>query len=518
MTLLTRREFLKVLGAGSLIAAVPGSIILSSAEGNASSIFSTDLTELALNTVRKLGAEYADIRVCDYAWQWIHLSDRQIQELEDNRDSGFGIRVLVNGSWGFAASYRYSEDSVINMAKRAVALAKQAARIQEKPVRLAPVDVYNDKYQSTYNEDPVDVPFSQKMELLYTINDRLLSKTDIVKADSFLFLAREDKLFCSTIGSRIQQRIVRTYGEYSATAQAKGDFQSRKFIIPPRTYGYEHVKQMKPLEHIDRIASEAVEKVNAEPCPKQVKRDLVIMPSNLWLTIHESVGHPTELDRVLGWEANYAGTSFATTDKLGKLRYAADKVNFKADRTIPGGMATCGYDDEGVKTSDWYIVRNGLLINYQTSRETAAILGQKKSNGCTQADSWSHIPIIRIPNLSLEADQSGPTLEELIADTKEGILIDGDGSYSIDQQRRNFQFGGDAFWEIKNGKKTRMLKKVIYQSYTTDFWNSVDAICGPKYFELYGTPNCGKGQPGQQGQMGHGAAPVRVKSVLVGVA
>ncbi|MBN2381753.1 TldD/PmbA family protein [bacterium] len=519
MTLVSRRLFLKNLGVGSLVTVVPGNFLLQSVKATQDlSDCASDLPDLAIQTARSAGAEYADIRVCHYAWQYISLRDRVIEWLDDAQDSGFGVRVLVNGVWGFAAGYAYSAPEVNRLTLRAVAIAKQAAHTNQTPVRLVSVPVYQASYQTPYQIDPVDVPFSTKMDLLFSLNDTLLSKKGIVRANSFLYLAREDKLFCSSEGSRIQQRIVRSNGGFTATVASGDDFETRSFILPPRTSGWEHVQNAVMLDQIDRVAEEAQEKIKAEKCPQQVRRDLITMPSHLWLTIHESVGHPTELDRVLGWEANFAGTSFATPDQLNRLQYGSKLVNFRADRTDPGGMATCGYDDEGVKTMSWLIVQQGRLVNYQTSRETAAILGQSASNACMFADSWVHPPIIRIPNLSLMPDPNGPSLDELIADTKNGILIDGNGSYSIDQQRRNFQFGGDAFWEIKNGHRTKMLRQVTYQSYTTEFWNSVDAICNPAFFQLYGTSDCGKGQPYQTGQMSHGAAPTRIKNILVGVA
>jgi len=388
MTLVNRREFLKRLGAGSAIAVLPGYVSLGRVSVALGSPLPADLADAGLSLARKAGAEYADIRICSYVYQWIHLRDRKIHEMEDTSDKGFSVRVLVNGAWGFAASNVMTEEKMTTVVGRAVQLGRQAARLQVEPAKLVQVPSYQDTFETSYVEDPMEVPTAEKVNLLYTLCDRLLAYKGIVSAESMLYIAREDKHFFSTVGSRIKQRIVRAWCEYKATASSEDDHESRKFTAPPRTAGYEHIRQAGLLENVERIASEAVEKVNAEACPSNVKRDLVILPSNLWLTIHESVGHPTELDRVLGWEANYAGTSFATLDKLGSLKYGAPHVNFKADRTRPGGMSTCGYDDEGVKTTQWFIVKDGILVDYQTNRETAS-LGSDSGRPDSRHEEWN---------------------------------------------------------------------------------------------------------------------------------
>jgi TldD protein len=312
---------------------------------------------------------------------------------------------------------------------------------------------------------------------------------------------------------------VRSEPFYRAFATAGGDTQSRGFENYPLNIGFEHILECGYVENAERVAREAVEKVNAAESPTGVNRDLILTPSHLWLTIHESIGHPTELDRVLGYEANYAGTSFATPDNLHTLQYGSRIVNFVADRTTPHARSTVGYDDEGVKTRKWDIIRDGILVGYATNRETAPQLDLEHSTGCAHADSWRRVPIIRIPNINLQpAGVHEPTLEDLIVDTKDGILIDGSGSFSIDQQRRNFQFGGDAFWEIKNGKRSRMLKNVNYHAMTTDFWGACDAIGCNDEFRLYGTRHCGKGEPGQSGQMSTGAPPARFRNIEIGAA
>jgi TldD protein len=303
-------------------------------------------------------------------------------------------------------------------------------------------------------------------------------------------------------------------------AIANGDAQTRNYERPPLNMGYEQVNPDDLFSQVNRVAEEAIEKVHAEPAPARDRANLILKPSNLYLTIHESVGHPTELDRVFGYEANFAGTSFATTDKLGELQYAAPWINFIADRTQPGGRSTVAYDDEGVKAQSWYVVKDGILVDYLSDRETAHRLGRTASNGSSFADSWSSVPMVRIPNLGLEPGEAGgshtASLEEMIADTKDGILIDGVGSFSIDQQRRNFQFGGDAFWRVKNGKIAGMVKDLTYHSMTTDFWQQVDALGGAEEWQQYGTNMCGKGEPIQIAQMTHGCVPVRVRDIQIG--
>ncbi|MEK0188602.1 TldD/PmbA family protein, partial [Microcoleus anatoxicus] len=307
---------------------------------------------------------------------------------------------------------------------------------------------------------------------------------------------------------------------FGCTAIAGGDAQSREYERPPLNLGYEHINPTDLLSQVNRVAAEAIEKVAAPKMPAGICKSLILKPTNLFLTIHESVGHPTELDRVYGYESNFAGTSFATTDKLNKLQYGAPWVNFKCDRTQPAGRGTMGYDDEGVKSQDWYVVKDGILVDYLTDRETAYRLGRASSNGSACADSWSSVPMVRIPNLGLEPGPDGgshtATLDEMIADTEDGILIDGVGSFSIDQQRRNFQFGGDAFWKVENGKVVGMLKDVTYHSMSTDFWNQIDAI-GPASERVQcGTNMCGKGEPMQVAQMTHACVPVRVKNIQIG--
>jgi TldD protein len=485
-------------------------------------ITTTDLATLAIDAIARAGCEYGDVRFCTYRNQNLFARDRSLSQLSDNVSSGFGVRVLLDGAWGFAASPYKTPAEVERIVALAVEIAKGSRLSQQTRVQLAPVKAYRDTYITPIEIDPFTVPITEKAELLLRLNEQLLTYSEhgIKKAYSFLRFAREDKTFASTEGSLIEQTIYRSYPGFGCTAIANGDAQERNYERPPLNIGYEHINPTDLLSQVERVAEEALEKVYAPKGPSGIRTTLILKPTNLWLTIHESVGHPTELDRVYGYESNFAGTSFATTDKLGKLQYAAPWVNFRADRTQPGGRGTMGYDDEGVPAQNWPIVKDGLLVDYLTDRETAYRLGRPGSNGSAYADSWSSLPMVRIPNLGLEPGPDGgsntATLKEMIADTEDGILIDGVGSFSIDQQRRNFQFGGDAFWKVEKGKVVGMLKDVTYHAMTTDFWNSVDAIGPASEWQQCGTNICGKGEPMQLAQMSHACVPVRVRDIQIG--
>ena len=481
-----------------------------------------ELANLAVTLIHQAGCEYGDIRLCNYRNQRLSARDRSLKNLADNDSSGFGVRVLLDGAWGFAASHRKTAEEVTRIVNLAVDIAKGSRLSQQEPVRLVPVAAYQDQYITPITIDPFTISIGEKAELLLEINDRLLSYGDqgIKKASSFLSFTKEDKVFASTEGSLIEQTIYRSYAGFGCTAIANGDAQERSYERPPLNIGYEHIDRDVLLGNVERVATEAIAKVQAPKWELDTKTTLILKPTNLFLTIHESVGHPTELDRVYGYESNFAGTSFATTDKWQKLQYAAPWVNFVADRTQANGRSTLAYDDEGVPAQKWYVVKDGILNDYLTDRETAYRLGRSSSNGSAYADSWSSVPMVRIPNLGLEPGKPGgsntATLDEMIADTEEGILIDGIGSYSIDQQRRNFQFGGDAFWKVEKGKIVGMVKNVTYHSMTTDFWNRVDAIGSEAELMQCGTDMCGKGEPMQVAQMTHACVPVRVKDIHVG--
>jgi len=481
-----------------------------------------DLVAQAIAQIRRAGCEYGDIRVGHYRHQSLAAHDRSLGHLADYESCGFGVRVLWEGAWGFAASPRRTLAEVDRVVALAIAIAQGSRLSQQKRVQLAPVAAYQDDYTTPIVQDPFQVPVAAKADLLLTLTDRLLRHGDrgLKKADAALRFTRAEQWFASTEGSQIHQVLYRSHAEFRATAIANGDAQSRSYERPPLNRGYEHIDAADLLAQVDRVAEEAIAKVHASTGPQGERLTLILKPSHLYLTIHESVGHPTELDRVYGYEANFAGTSFATPDLLGRLQYAAPWVNFRADRTQPGGRSTMAYDDEGVPAQDWYVVKDGVLVDYLSDRETAHRLGRGGSRGCAYADSWASVPMVRIPNLGLEPGPVGgprtATLAEMIADTENGILIDGIGSFSIDQQRRNFQFGGDAFWKIEQGRCVGMLKDVTYHAATTDFWNAVDAIGPASEWEQQGTSFCGKGEPLQMAQMTHACVPVRVREIQVG--
>jgi TldD protein len=474
------------------------------------------LADEALNAAKMSGASYADIRINRYRNQSISTREQRVMNVSNNEDFGFGVRVLVDGTWGFAASNSVTKDDVARIAKEATKIAKANKSLQKEPVQLAPVPAYQNIWKTPIKINPFDIPISDKVALLLTINEEALKVQGASFCSSFMQIAMENKFFASTDGSYIEQELYRMWPAFTVTSVNKetGKFESRNSYTEPIGKGYECVDEKFLLDDARVAAEEAVMKHSAKSV-EPGKRDLILHPTNLWLTIHESVGHPTELDRALGYEANYAGTSFLTLDKLGKLKFGSDIVNLVADKTQKDALATCGYDDDGVKTKEWYLVKDGIFVDYQTIREQAHILGKKESDGCCYADSWSSIPFQRMPNVNLQPGKKKLLLNDLIADTEDAIMVKGRGSYSIDQQRYNFQFGGQAFWEIKNGKVTQMLKDVAYQSKTTEFWNSCDAICSEEEYYLGGSFSDGKGEPGQSNSVSHGCCPARFRQVNI---
>lgn len=510
-----RRDFLK-------ISALSGTALLLSdalRAGIPSPPADADLKKLAaaaLQTARSKRVQYADVRIARYRTQSIKTREDRVLRISDTESYGFGVRVLVDGTWGFASSNRVTEREVGNITLVAIAIAKANKRLQKEPVQLAPVEAYTDVWRTPMEKNPFEVPINEKVEFLLSLNREALKTRGVSYCHSSVFLASEHKYFASTEGSSIAQEIVRVHPVAVVTSidKATGRFETRRTYAAPMSAGYEYIENYPWLDEIRQAAEDAVGKHSAKSVePGQY--DLILHPTHLWLTIHESVGHPTELDRVLGYEANYAGTSFLTLDKWKTLKFGSDIVNFVADKTYPGGLATCGYDDDGVKTKQWYIVRDGLLVDYQTTREQAHILGKTESDGCSYADHWSSVPIQRMPNISLQPGKTKRSVNDLIADTERGILIKGDASFSIDHQRHNFQFSGQTAWEIQNGKITGMLRDVAYQANTVEFWNSCDAICSEEEFWLGGAMNDGKGQPGQSNGVSHGCSPARFRHVNV---
>jgi TldD protein len=385
-------------------------------------------------------------------------------------------------------------------------------------VTLAPVPAFQQYWSTPVTKDPSKISESEREALVQKVVDTVVKTKEVTNVNASVNLEHEWKYFASSEGSYIEQEIWTTMPSFTVTARKDGETRSRTFTGVPRTGGWEVAEAAGMVENAERIATEAVEYCTAKPVEMGVK-DLILTPSHAMLTIHEIVGHATELDRILGYEANYAGTSFVKLSDLGKLKYGSKLFNVTADRTIPGGIGTVGFDDDGVKTQEWPIVRDGILVGLQTNREMAHFIGEKESRGCTQANSWRDYPFLRMPNVHVDAGPPGsPTPEEMIADTKDGVLIDGRGSYSIDQQRYNGQFGGNAFWEIKNGKKTRMVTNVTYNAITTDFWGNLDAVSGKDSWQMFGTGGDAKGQPTQTNSISHGSPWLRIRKILVGAA
>ncbi|HEV8385091.1 MAG TPA: TldD/PmbA family protein [Candidatus Acidoferrales bacterium] len=515
----TRRDFLKtsglLTGAAVSAAALP-SWWLAAEAADAAAVDKGKLADAALAAAKQAGATYADVRVNRYRFESIFTRERQVQQVSRNQSFGFGVRVLASGTWGFAASRVMTPEEARRVARQAVDQAKANAVHQKKPVVLSPVEKATANWKNAFEKDPFDQPLDAKIQLLLKLNETALAVKGVDFVNSYLFFANEQKYFASSDGSRIEQYIIRCDPGISITAvnRAAGDFQTRNALPGPQGMGFEYMEKYDWKGEAERAANEAVEKLKAKAV-QPGKYDLVLHPTHLWLTIHESVGHSTELDRSLGWEADYAGTSFLTPDKLGKFKFGSRHVNFIADRTQPAGLATVGYDDDGVPGQKWYLIKEGVFVDWQTTRELAGLTGRKVSYGCTHADSWDSVPFPRMPNVSLEPGKDAVTLEDLMADVKNGILIFGDGSYSIDQQRYNFQFGGQSFWEIKDGKKGAMLRDVAYQSRTPDFWGACDGTGGAASYELGGTFSDGKGEPGQSNAVSHGCPVARFRQINV---
>ena len=471
-----------------------------------------EMADLALKRVEASGAEYGDIRFLKSTSQVISGEDRRIASIRDGEDSGFGVRVLYHGGWGFAASSVLSLEEVPRVAELAVEIARGSASLANEKARLVEEPVHRDRVVTHSRIEPFSVPLDRKTTLLQELMEVVQAQPGIVRSSASLWARRDRKLFMSTEGTRLEFDLLAVQGEFSATARYDGRFASRSFSTPHLRTGYELIEGADFISQAPRIAHEAFEKVKAPPVRPGVF-DLVLDPEHLALTMHESCGHPSELDRALGYEANYAGTSFLTPEKRGTFRYGSRDVNLVADNMEPETLAATGYDDDGVACQRWDIVREGLFVGYCTNREVAGKIGEPRSRGSNRADSWASVPIVRIANIGLEPGSA--SLDDLLGDVKRGIYIEGHGSYSIDQRRYNFQFGGDAFWLIENGKRTHMLRDVIYHGITPEFRNSCDGVAERRYRRRYGFITCGKGQPGQSGWMTHAASHARFRRVAV---
>lgn len=473
--------------------------------------------DLAMNAATSLGAEYADIRIQRTTDETIFLQNLSLKHVESSVIEGYGIRVFKDGAWGFAHNHVFSDEAVLATVQKAFEIATLSAKVnRNKKLRLAPERSYIATYRTPLQIDPFTVPLQEKVDLMLEVNRILMAHEGIRRAVFYLILHKDEKLFASTLGTRLDITHQFIDPVVTATAVNDNDSQSRTFDEGGRATGWEWVLSMDLAEKAKHIAEEALMKLNAGTLGAEERRTLILDPNHLGLTMHESVGHPTELDRVLGWEADYAGISFATPEKLKNYRYGSEIVNFVGDNTLAEGLATMGFDDDGVPGQKWHIIKDGILNEYGSTRDTALEIGLEYSRGCNRATYYYDQPINRIPNLYLLPGTKPLTPGELIADTEEGVYIQGRGSFSIDQHRVNFQFGGDFFWEIKNGKLHRPLKKILYRSNNPEFWNACDAICDERFWRPFGVVNCGKGQPSQTARMTHGASPARFRNIRVG--
>ncbi|MBI4801465.1 MAG: TldD/PmbA family protein [Elusimicrobia bacterium] len=477
-----------------------------------------DFAKKAVEIAQRRKADFGDIRVIETRTQDLSVKNGEIGSLNDTLTLGFGVRMLFNGAWGFASSDVMTAREVERVSLRALNIAKASAALMAAKVRLARENAYQDVWQTPFLTDPFAVGTDKKLALLFAVDAVLRKNRKIRSAVSGMSFIREHQWHMTTEGSKIEQTLLSSGAGCLATAVDKNEAQERSY---PSTHGgqtlslgYELIESLRLLDHAERVREEAVALLTAPACPGGTK-DLIISGNQLALQIHESVGHATELDRVLGYEESYAGSSFATTEKLGKFRYGSKLVNLVADATLPGGLATAGYDDDAVKAQRWHIVKDGILSGYMTNREFASRIGKTRSFGSCRADGYGKIPITRICNLSLMPGDM--EYEDIIRDTKDGIIMENNKSWSIDQKRLNFQFGCEIGWLVKNGKTAHMVKNPTYQGITPGFWGSCDAIAGEKHWRLWGVANCGKGQPGQRAMMCHGNSPARFRKVKIGV-
>jgi TldD protein len=539
---LKRRNFLQWSGLGLGAAMLPNISVMGNPvsyeamlNGSMDVSIKKRLADAALTAAKSKGASYTDVRIGRYLNQFVITREDKVQNIVNTESYGVGVRVLADGCWGFAAVVdAKSEADMARAAEEAVAIAKANARLLKEPVILAPQKGYGEvSWKAPIVKNAFEVPIQEKVDLLLGVNDAAL-KNGANYINSLLFLVNEQKYFASSDGTYADQDIHRIWPIFNATCvdPKSGKFETRQSLSAPTGMGYEYL-QTNPKDKITGITTrynkgydmledaisashQAKEKLTAKSV-EAGKYDLVLDPSHLWLTIHESVGHPLELDRVLGYEANFAGTSFATLDKweTKNFNYGSKEVNLFADKTQVGSLGAVGWDDEGVKTKKWDLVKDGTLVNYQAIRDQVHILGENESHGCCYADSWSSVQFQRMANVSLAPGKKPLSVEEMIKDVKKGIYIVGDGSFSIDQQRYNFQFGGQLYYEIKDGKIGEMLKDVAYQSNTQEFWNSCTQICDDRDYRLGGSFFDGKGQPSQSSAVSHGSSTTRFDGVNV---
>jgi TldD protein len=535
-----RRDFIYLTGMGATATMLPGIPVIGRTINPEQSLETVDvalkkkMADVALNAARSKGATYTDVRIGRYLNQFVITREDKVENIVNTESYGMGIRVIANGGWGFAATDKLDNDSIAKASELAVSIAKENSRLLSEPVRLAPQKGLGEvSWKAPIEKNAFEVPMKEKVDLLLGVNDAAI-KGGANFINSFLFIVNEQKYFASTDGSYIDQDIHRIWPTFFITKidSATGKFETRNALSSPMGMGYEYL-YARPQDKIKGVttlykdrydmledakagAAQAAEKITAKSV-EPGKYDLILDPSHLWLTIHESTGHPTELDRVLGYEANFAGTSFLTLDKWEskKFNYGSKIVNIFADKNQVGSLGAVGYDDEGVPCGRWDVIKEGVLVNYQAIRDQAHILGLKESQGCCYADNWSSVQFQRMPNISLQAGKEKKSIDDLIKGVEKGIYIIGDGSFSIDQQRYNFQFGGQLYYEIKNGKIAGMLKDVAYQSNTQEFWNSCVGIADESDYRLGGSFFDGKGQPMQSSSVSHGSSTARFNGVNV---
>ena len=477
-----------------------------------------ELVSRAMNLAEVRGAGYADIRIVRTGQERISLRNGVVDTLSVDESLGFGVRVLVNGCWGFASCHDITGKEIDRVTALAVDIAKSSATLSKGAVNLGPPVTSRGTYTTLIEEDPFTISTDHKLALLMDADQRMASVKGVRSRQGNLVFIKEEKTFANSEGAHVEQTVYEAGGGIAATAVGNNEIQRRSY---PQSIGrqqgcagWEYISAMDLPGNAERVATEAVALLTADPCPSGIVTDIIIGGAQLALQIHESCGHAIELDRVLGAEAAYAGTSFLTTDKLNNFRYASEVVNITADSLRVPGLGSYGWDDEGVPSQSTPIVTNGEFVGYLMSRVSAPGLGLT-SNGFVRAASWNRIPMIRMSNVSIEPGTW--KLDDLIADTDDGIFLEMNRSWSIDDKRYNFQFGAEVGYEIKKGKLGRLLRNTTYTGITPEFWNSCDAVCNADHWQLWGTPNCGKGQPGQIGHTGHGAAPARFRNVRVGV-
>lgn len=477
-----------------------------------------DLAARALETARVRGARYADARVVHREVENILVRNGHVDAVTRSDAAGLSVRVVADGAWGFAASQELRADEADRVAALAVATARASALVKQDDVRLAELTPVRATYRTPVEIDPFAVPLGERVDLLLRADAAMRAVRGLRTTRASAEIWRETKLFASSEGAEIEQTLHECGCAIEAEAVGAGEMQRRSYpnsgARHQNTGGWEFVLRQDLVGHAPRIAEEAVALLSAKPCPQDIRTTVILSGNQLALQTHESCGHPIELDRVLGTEAAFAGTSFLTPDRLGTFRYGSEHVNIQIDSVLPGGLGTFGFDDEGVPATTGWAVREGRFVGYLMSRETAAALGLR-SNGTMRGDGWSALPLIRMTNVSVMPGTW--RLEDLVADTDEGILMDTNRSWSIDDRRLNFQFGTEIAWEIRKGQRGAMLRNATYTGITPEFWRSCDAVCGERDWVMWGTPNCGKGQPGQSAHTGHGAAPARFRNVRVGV-